>query len=1525
MPPWVQGLNSNPNFNTNFNPPSPASNSSDRFYDAAEGFSTSPKHDASKLNFQNINGESEGRRENQNQNLPSSSSSNVADDATSPFSKKYSPIETPLTNRDEDEGLDDFTGNDVESQPKLVDEGIDEVTDLSARKQSEQPLKSVLVSDFIYPKSRYIGYKPPLPPSKEHLAVQDLLQEVERRKAEVIELERKGTQEPSDDFVEIELSKFSVYLPEGVHNYSFELRPLQHLWAKKGVSSFLFDGILSVGKVRHYVQGVPFALVSIGNYGEEIHTVGGNIWIQSCHNSKSNIYYKLTNPASEYHRFYQGFLWLADFAKHFVDYSQACGRSAVSVFNFRSDFSRWVKRHHGKSDVFHTWYGQYGKDDFRQVVAVHIFFLFKESVGVDEDLRVQPIWNELLDMDAIPRQSIKEQKTIVTPFVYECFKDMNFGAYLKPIKPKAKASPRNATTKDSVSESSTPARKIVIEVPAKRTVVRVGDVIAVTTDGESSEWKDEISKYKEADNCWYLYVQAIHEPRREGEERSFDALWLYKPSDTSCAKMRYPFPTELFLSDNCTCSRGRILQSEVLEVVTVLWNCGPSKANNRLFVRQTWLENERFVTVQEGHKWCSHIRATSASSFDVHFPAGQTVLCRPPRGNKRTLEAYEVVRHLVEDDRNYTLLRRLLRRHLIDGRGRPNELTYTNQVDKIPSNKIDRKCLVRFYSEADVAANAIPVPYCRDGVGSCFYITTRLVKSEIGEELIPIDTNLPRKLIQGFDPLEAPSREPLRGLDLYCGGGNFGRGIEEGGAVHNEWAADLYDAAIHTYNANLKTPGSTKLFYGSVNDLLLQAMEGNPKNSKLIPTPGEVEFISAGSPCQGFSQLNPHKDNEKGLRNQSLVASVAAYIDFYRPKYGILENVITMAQKGPRRDQDPLSQLICAIVGMGYQLEIFVLDAWSHGSPQSRSRLFVCFTAPGLTPLNEPDLTHSHPANVGDRGLGRLANGQNFGQRRDGPTPFKYITAGEATHDLPVIGDAHTYQCTSFPYHVPLANMSKLLKVQIEAIPTHPRGMNFAKSWNEGHGVMTLEERSLFPHLTKGGKIKQAVAKNARSWGRVNPLGLFPTIVVHITAFDARMGTCLHWDQHRYLTVAEAQRAQSYPDGEVLVGLVADQWKILGNSVARTVSMALGLKLREAWLANPTETDTTQNTVVNEAQPKVPRKPKEEIGNSVSTTNRTVIVISDSDDDEEDLLATNSSKYQVNRRQTFTVSKPANRPPRASEVLNQALHISKTKNVQSAPQGLERVITQSGSLKRSYDLFEPGRGLVARPSPASGALQAAHLNGESSPSIKTSIEVGNDSHERTQSCRRLGISKAFDSLGSTAPIQGQTIFVDGGVDLDADDNSDDSGFEFAPDSDSDNEDLEEVLGSGLSNNTPGNSSVRHNVRSESESSDELARRSAASQPSSQERRFINRTTRTPDIVRMEAALGSSRKPKTKLQVFINLVSDDEGERVMSSSSQTLATTTPKQKYVPVDNTQFGAYAQTHHSMNNTSSSKRRKL
>lgn len=107
-----------------------------------------------------------------------------------------------------------------------------------------------------------------------------------------------------------------------------------------------------------------------------------------------------------------------------------------------------------------------------------------------------------------------------------------------------------------------------------------------------------------------------------------------------------------------------------------------------------------------------------------------------------------------------------------------------------------------------------------------------------------------------------------------------------------------------------------------------------------------------------------------------MVASVAAFVDAYRPKYAILENVPAMAENSLRNpNENVFSQILATFVAMGYQASQYLLDSWSIGNLQCRSRLFISIAAPGLKPIPRPMSTHSHPAGVFNKKLGPATNG----------------------------------------------------------------------------------------------------------------------------------------------------------------------------------------------------------------------------------------------------------------------------------------------------------------------------------------------------------------------------------------------------------------------------------------------------------------------------------------------------------------------------------------------------------------------
>jgi DNA (cytosine-5)-methyltransferase 1 len=1119
-----------------------------------------------------------------------------------------------------------------------------ETAELSARLQARLKLARIVVPEFVFPKSSYDGYIRPLEISGEknvlkaffvfnyplnHLAdyIADILQDEQEQEqeqahnSEVVFKSRGGKRQNNDEFNQIELHNFSIYRPESKNTQSGELAPLHFLCAKSANNDYYFDGILVDGNSRRYVEKVPFEVLSIGNYLDtSLHTVGDQIWIRSSQYNRREVWYQLKEPAPEYREYHGQFVWLAEFTKHFVDFLDTIDK--VSLHHFRQQFHDWALELHGKDPDFNRWISAYGHTDFRSVVAANFEFLWKEANGVDNGLHKHPIWTEVdpKRLTAVKEHRSKMENTVVTPYVYECFKRFPFGEYFNVITPNPKvlASRRkremdldltvekcpsyagNPDNGPSLSSfTSTRARysggfeilkeffdermnpkdderwkQAQIEAKArvardkfvgpviltptrikrdsygrliahKPKVIREGDVVAVKKDFQSV-WKGE-------SDLWFAYVQEV---RHTKKGRQFlKVIWLYEPSDTSCSTMYYPFRSELFFSDNCNCGDGVLDADDVLCIVSVAFFSKPGESCAEYFVRQKYNTSDAsFVSLKQPDFKCMHLSAPELSHMEEakkKYRIGDTVLTL----KDSILEPVQ----LVGFEENKVLVRRLSRRsrdYREEQNSRPNELVWTKDIYPVRPEDIDRKCLIRFYTEEEKLNRKISAPYNRDGTADAYFITSREVPDG-SHKLIPLAKPFP-SMNQGFNPDEAPCRPMMNGMDLFCGGGNFGRGLEEGGAVRNKWAVDIGKEQIHTYRANLKTPDDTKLYFGSINDILRNGLKGN--FSSHVPEPGEVDFISAGSPCQGFSNANNRREEEKGLRNCSLVASVAAFVDFYRPKYALLENVAGMASK--KHDRNVFSQLLCSLVGMGYQVQQFNLDAWSFGSPQSRSRLFVSIAAPGFKLPPHPALSHSHPPGKGDRGIGTGANGEKYGRRRFEITPFEYVTATEATNDLPFIGQSRSHTCIRYPDHRQSCTKNNLKRILVNCVPVNPRQQSFIRALNSGRMPKLVVDN----YSWGGGGHKRSLI--SRSWQRIDPNALMPTITTSAQPACAFTGALVHWDQHRLLTVMEARRAQGFPDDEVLIGAASAQWKIVGNSVARTVALALGMSMREAWMSN---------------------------------------------------------------------------------------------------------------------------------------------------------------------------------------------------------------------------------------------------------------------------------------------------------------------------------------------------------------------
>ncbi|KAK7533282.1 uncharacterized protein J3D65DRAFT_670486 [Phyllosticta citribraziliensis] len=1047
------------------------------------------------------------------------------------------------------------SGFSTPSTPVEAQKGSGYATPRQSNVEIRQP-------QLVFPASHYDGWKPPMPPTLEDELVEELLSE-----------------DCDTEYQMVSVSNFRMYRPPAPDrkfaNYEGEMEPLHVVSAKRSCDSLLFDATISTSRGEKYVQGVPFQTLAIDAYNPDLPTAAGRISIQSMSASDTRLWYLLDgSPSPEYERYHRAFLWVADLAKHAVDYMSE--NDNVTLSDFQRNFYVWITKRHGRQgpragpNHFEAWLAQFQGKDFRSAIVAYAEFIWKECSSVNDTLCREPLWR---DINFIPDKTSppEEQQTIVTPFVFRNFAHMPFHKHLAIKSPTALLERHDTARKHKMGFSDANAHAVTksqtqtdLKANAQSKVstadlkIKEGDCVAIEPD-EETRWRDGAE-------MWYGYVQGV-----QGERCKI--LWLYEPQQTILSErkpsgeketVRYPYPNELFLSDHCNCRSAPTWKKDIVRKVAVNFLYGPT-ANSRkpgeYFARHKYNRNEHsFLSLKEADFRCACKKGNSLMDESMlKYCCGDVVLVRPGRLTDSDVDSQDDVEDDVDSEeesqhrisrqsgqellepvavvkfipkRSTISVRKLLRRNrdLKDVKARPNELVWTNEIHQVQVGAISDshpRCHVRWYHEDQITANKIPAPYNRDGCANYWYLCSHIVNHNGDEYWERLDAP-PPGLNQGWDPLQESARS-LKGLDVFCGGGNFGRGLAEGGAVEMTHAIDWSRNAVASYRTNEPRGKEASLYCGSVNDYLAQAIQGH-KNHQKYASNNDIDFIAAGSPCQGFSRLNENKSSEQSLRNISMVASVAAFIDFYRPKYALLENVVTMAHS------DVFPQLLCCLVGMGYQVSTSMVDAWSHGSPQARSRLFIYISAPGLAHQQPPALTHSHPPqyNSRARALGRShANDGKFGERDFTPTPFKFASAAEAMDDLPWIGDGRVQTCISHPSHRNLQVETVRYRQLISHIPINPPGSSAMSAI--GSGAMPEPVKDWY--LTKRSDLKSYKGSNA--YRRV-------------------VGDEL----------TNARRAQGFPDHEVIIGSPLEQWKIVGNSVARTVALALGATLREAWLSS---------------------------------------------------------------------------------------------------------------------------------------------------------------------------------------------------------------------------------------------------------------------------------------------------------------------------------------------------------------------
>ena len=172
---------------------------------------------------------------------------------------------------------------------------------------------------------------------------------------------------------------------------------------------------------------------------------------------------------------------------------------------------------------------------------------------------------------------------------------------------------------------------------------------------------------------------------------------------------------------------------------------------------------------------------------------------------------------------------------------------------------------------------------------------------------------------------QANNEEKLRVLDLFCGCGGMTTGLHSAN-LDIVCGIDIWDKAIESYESNHN-------HLSICSDLTKLPPEKLEKDYDVK----NIDVIVGGPPCQSYSIAG--KRDVKDPRN-SLFMEYCKYLDYYKPKAFVMENVIGLLSVKNAKNEK-IIDIIMEKLGKNYNCCINKLYASDFQVPQNRRRVII--------------------------------------------------------------------------------------------------------------------------------------------------------------------------------------------------------------------------------------------------------------------------------------------------------------------------------------------------------------------------------------------------------------------------------------------------------------------------------------------------------------------------------------------------------------------------------------------------------
>jgi DNA (cytosine-5)-methyltransferase 1 len=465
------------------------------------------------------------------------------------------------------------------------------------------------------------------------------------------------------------------------------------------------------------------------------------------------------------------------------------------------------------------------------------------------------------------------------------------------------------------------------------------------------------------------------------------------------------------------------------------------------------------------------------------------------------------------------------------------------------------------------------------------------------------------------------SGEPLRVLDLFSGCGGISLGFQKAGCrIDAALEIDALAAATHELNFHRCESPDLAVAHAVSRDITKIEPEQLTEELGLGPVANAFDVVVGGPPCQAYTRIGRAKlreiaEDPKAFKTDPRANLYLRYLDYVKatlPLAILVENVPDALNFG---GHNVIEEMAEALSDVGYAARYTLINAAFYGVPQMRDRAFLIALRRELAvDVNFPKPTRHMQLPPGYRGSRSVAL-KNIVDVKGGlfiepeqpsselPAP---VTCEEAIGDLPPItahlegklrrGARRLDELTRYPAaDHNLSDYAKLMR-------SWPGLESDAGVWD--HVIRCLpRDAQTFREMPNGAEYPEAHATATAIWDRKvkateartrrklsaheretlkrsivppYPLNSFPNRWWKLKpdfpsrTLMAHMGkdtySHIHYDskQARVISVREAARLQSFPDGFRFCGTMNPAFRQIGNAVPPLLSLRLAEAIRQS-------------------------------------------------------------------------------------------------------------------------------------------------------------------------------------------------------------------------------------------------------------------------------------------------------------------------------------------------------------------------